>query len=137
MWVQGVQMLSILNSGKSSARGMVVKTFACSDYPMDNTLQPPMPRESLIPLFQVDRATDTSAGTFGNGFACYTCHSQFSAHAQVFVKFDDQGRYQAGATGLQDMAAEQGRSTNGLFTSHFTGAAAASELTSMPIGCAS
>lgn len=105
----------------------VVKTFACSDYPMDNTLQPPMPRESLIPLFQVDRATDTSAGTFGNGFACYTCHSQFSAHAQVFVKFDDQGRYQAGATGLQDMAAEQGRSTNGLFTSHFTGAAAASE----------
>lgn len=105
----------------------VVKTFACSDYPMDTTLQPPMPRESLIPLFQVDRATDSSAGTFGNGFACYTCHSQFSAHAQVFVKFDEQGRYQAFATGLQDAAAEQGRSTNGLFTSHFTGAAAGSE----------
>ncbi len=28
---------------------------------------------------------------FGNGFACYNCHSQFGAHAQLFVKFDEQG----------------------------------------------
>jgi hypothetical protein len=105
----------------------VVKTFACSDYPMDTTLQPPMPRESLIPLFQVDRATDSAAGTFGNGFACYTCHSQFSAHAQVFVKFDAEGRYHSDATGLQDASQEQGRSANGLFTSHFTGPAAGNE----------
>jgi hypothetical protein len=105
----------------------VVKTFACSDYPMDLTLQPPIARERLIPLFQVDQTNDSSAGTFGNGFACYTCHSQFSAHAQPFVKFDDQGRYQASATGLQDPSLEQGRSTPSLFTSHFTGAAAASE----------
>ncbi|MCU0698094.1 MAG: DUF1588 domain-containing protein [Myxococcaceae bacterium] len=105
----------------------VVKTFACSDYPMDHALQPPIERERLIPLFQVDQTNDSSAGTFGNGHACYACHSQFSAHAQPFVKFDDQGRYQANATGLQDPALEQGRSTASLFTSHFTGAAAASE----------
>jgi hypothetical protein len=105
----------------------VVNTFACSEYPLDVNLQPPMPRDVLIPLFQVDQLSDGSAGTFGNGFACYTCHSQFSAHAQVFVKFDNQGHYQANATGLQDPNLEQGRSTPSLFTSHFTGAAAGSE----------
>jgi hypothetical protein len=105
----------------------VLATFGCAEYPLDPVLQPPLAREQLIPLFQVDQLSDTSAGAFGNGFACYTCHSQFSAHAQLFVKFDDQGLYRAAATGLQDPMAEQGRSTNGLFTSHLVGDAAGRE----------
>lgn len=97
----------------------LMTTFACRDYPMERTLQPPLEREVLIPLFQQDKAAnEDGVGAFGNGFACYTCHSQFGAHAQLFVKFDETGRWISDATGQQDPAGEPGRSLNGLFTSH-------------------
>ncbi len=96
----------------------LLRTFACKDYPLTTTLQPPLERPVLIPLFQQDKAEGSTSGTFGNGFACYTCHSQFGAHAQPFVKFNQDGRWIAGATGRQAEGGEQGRSVDGLFTSH-------------------
>jgi hypothetical protein len=96
----------------------VLRTFGCKDYPMPSAEQPPLAREVLIPLFQQDKVEGTASGTFGNGFACYTCHSQFGAHAQPFVKFNQDGRWIAGATGRQVEGGEQGRSVDGLFTSH-------------------
>ncbi|HEX4924341.1 MAG TPA: hypothetical protein VFV50_09650 [Bdellovibrionales bacterium] len=96
--------------------GKMMRYFACLDYPMDKALQPPLPREKLIPLFQTLEAKPGS--DFGNGLACYTCHSQFGAHAQPYVKFDSQGLYRPEATGLQDPALEAGKSFNGLNASH-------------------
>ncbi len=95
-----------------------LRTFGCKDYPMPVAEQPPLARAVLIPLFQQDKVEGTASGTFGNGFACYTCHSQFGAHAQPYVKFDQDGRWVEGATGRQLEGGEQGRSTGGLFTSH-------------------
>lgn len=96
----------------------VLRTFGCKDYPLDVTQQPPLARAVLIPLFQQDKAEGSTSGTFGNGFACYTCHSQFGAHAQPFVKFNQDGRWIENATGRQLEGGEQGRSVDGLFTSH-------------------
>ncbi len=94
----------------------VLRTFGCKDYPLPAAEQPPLARDTLIPLFQRDLAE--GANNFGNGTGCYTCHSQFGAHAQPFVRFDTEGRWIAAATGLQGAAVEQGRSSATLFTSH-------------------
>ncbi len=96
----------------------VLRTFGCKDYPMPVSEQPPLARAVLIPLFQQDKVEGNASGTFGNGFACYTCHSQFGAHAQPFVKFNQDGKWISGATGRQVEGGEQGRSIDGLFTSH-------------------
>ncbi len=107
----------------------LLKVFACRGYPMEDDLQPRLERTTLIPMFQAqvpEEQTDPLASNgFGNGFACYTCHGQFSAHAQVFVKFDSAGMYRETASGLQDPAGELGRSTNELFASHLKDPAAA------------
>ncbi len=112
----------------------VLRTFACSDYPLSQQLQPSLQRAQLIELFQNDKPPDGTAGAFGNGVACYTCHSQFGAHAQPFVKFDSDGRWQADATGLQAPGGEQGRSTGKLFASHMADAAAAKSEASQYFG---
>jgi hypothetical protein len=68
-------------------------------------------------MFKNDIAGDDVPG-FGNGTACYTCHSQFGQHAQLFVKFRADGSYIADATGQQDPQLAPGESDRGLFTSH-------------------
>lgn len=97
--------------------------FTCNTYPMDKKLQPPIAKDSLIPMFRAmtkeEQTVPEAANGFGNGSACYSCHSQFSAHAQLFVRFSQDGLWHAEATGLQDPENELGRSINGLFTSHF------------------
>lgn len=94
----------------------MLRQFACLSYPMSEVLQPRLPQFALIPMF----ANNFAGGSkeFGNGTACYTCHGQFGAHAQLFVKFDETGLYKAAATGLQNPALEPGLSFNGLNTSH-------------------
>jgi hypothetical protein len=94
----------------------VLRTFGCKDYPLPAAEQPPLARDALIPLFQRDLAE--GANNFGNGTGCYTCHSQFGAHAQPFVKFDTSGRWIADASGQQGTGVEQGRSSATLFASH-------------------
>jgi len=101
---------------------ILMKLFACRGYPMDRTIQPPLEHDTLIPMFRADTPEEQTvaeaANGFGNGFGCYTCHSQFGAHAQLFVRFDDQGVWREDATGIQDPAGELGRSTGGLMASH-------------------
>lgn len=96
--------------------GKMMRYFACLDYPMDKALQPPIVRERLIPMFQTLEAKP--GADFGNGLACYTCHSQFGAHAQPFVKFDSFGLYRPEASGLQNPELEAGKSFDGLNASH-------------------
>jgi hypothetical protein len=102
----------------------LMRAFACVGYPQPEDLEPLLPKEKLIELFRaesIEEASETdprAAGGFGNGEGCYFCHGQFGAHAQLFVKFDDQGLYRPEATGEQDPAGELGRSTGGLMTSH-------------------
>ncbi len=114
----------------------MLNVFMCRDYPIAHTLQPPLPKDMLIDMFKADapdeQMDERAANGFGNGFGCYTCHSQFSAHAQLFVKFDDQGQWIEDATGIQDPEGELGRSTDGLMASHFSDPAdAASEVSQM------
>ncbi|MGA9526294.1 MAG: hypothetical protein WBV82_32850 [Myxococcaceae bacterium] len=100
----------------------LMSVFACKEYPMSESFQPRLERTLLIPMFQantVEEQTDPNAGGgFGNGAACYSCHGQFGAHAQLFVRFDSEGVYRPDATGIQDPAAEPGVSSKGLMTSH-------------------
>lgn len=110
--------------------------FSCRSYPMDTVLQPPVEKADLIPMFramtQDEQTVPEAQNGFGNGLACYSCHSQFSAHAQLFVKFDEAGLWRPEATGLQDPANELGRSVGGLFASHFESPLAAPlEITQM------
>lgn len=116
----------------------MLETFACRVYPMEAEIQIPLEKPTLIPMFRAqlpeEQTVDEAQGGFGNGSACYGCHSQFGAHAQLFVRFDENGLWQATATGLQDESpnAQLGRSTNGLYTSHMNDpAAAASEVSQM------
>jgi hypothetical protein len=101
----------------------MMNTFACHHYPMPESFEPKVPRERLRAMFRADTPEEqedpTAADAFGNGFACYACHGQFAPHAQLFVQFDESGVFRADATGLQDPAGELGRSTGGLFASHF------------------
>jgi hypothetical protein len=110
-----------------------LKTFSCLDYPLEQRLEPSLPREALQPLFRansIDEQTDLRAiGGFGNGFGCYDCHSQFGAHAQLFVKFDATGVWHANATGEQDPMGELGRGPGEMFASHLAGGAAGKEET--------
>lgn len=112
--------------------------FSCRVYPMDPVLQPPVTKSDLIPMFQAESAEEQTIpeamNGFGNGLACYSCHSQFSAHAQLFVRFDESGLWRADATGLQDPMNELGRSTGGLFASHFASPVAAPREISMVYG---
>lgn len=107
----------------------MLETFACRKYPMEHEIQVPLEKAVLIPMFQAEnpeeQTVEEAKGGFGNGVACYTCHSQFGAHAQLFVKYDENGLWQDAATGLQDPANELGRSTNGLYTSHMNDPVAA------------
>lgn len=116
----------------------MMKAFACRNYPQEDTLQPRLPKEVLIPMFRATSAeeqTDERAKSgFGNGMGCYMCHGQFSAHAQLFVKFDEQGRWQKDATGLQDENGELGRSLNGLMASHLVDPLKAKEESSQFFG---
>jgi len=99
----------------------MLRAFACQKYPMSEDVEPRIERSRLIPMFQVDRQADESGAPpdeFGNGTACYACHSQFGWHTQLFVRFDASGLYREDATGLQDPNGELGRSVDGLFASH-------------------
>lgn len=96
----------------------MLATFACTHYPLRPELEPRLPRERLIELFKADLAPDSGAEAFGNGTACYSCHAQFGAHAQLFVRFDEKGTYRAEASGVQDPGGELGRAKDGLFASH-------------------
>ena len=110
---------SRFNLTRSSA---LMKNFACQVYPQDDALQPRIDKARLIPMFRAEKPEEQpderAKSGFGNGFACYGCHGQFSLHAQLFVKFDSVGRYVAEASGLQDPQGELGRSVNGLMASH-------------------
>lgn len=110
---------SRFNLGRASR---MMKVFACRGYPMEDTLQPYLPKEDLIPMFRAllpeEQTVEEARDAFGNGSACYTCHGQFSAHSQFYVKFDEDGRWIEDATGLQDPEGELGRSFGGLMTSH-------------------
>jgi hypothetical protein len=113
---------------------LMLETFACRVYPMESDIQPPIEKPKLIPMFRVvDEAEDLTGG-FGNGLACYMCHSQFGAHAQLFVKFDEDGIWRDDATGQQNPYDELGRSFDGLYTSHMFDPFAAAEETSQMFG---
>lgn len=104
----------------------MLKTFMCRDYPHEDTLQPPVIKDKLKLMFRASSADDQkvaeAAGGFGNGLACYSCHGQFSLHAQPFVKFDKSGVWQASATGLQSMTGQLGEGDNGTLASHWDAA---------------
>jgi hypothetical protein len=123
----------ISNKGRfnlSRAKRML-STFGCRAYPMEASVQPLLAKEVLIPMFQAqteaEQTVDEAKGGFGNGEGCYTCHAQFGAHAQLFVKYDENGLWQVAADGLQDPAGELGRSLDGLYTSHMNDPAEARE----------
>jgi hypothetical protein len=101
----------------------MLKTFMCRDYPHEETLQPRVETLKLKLMFRAMSAEDQkvaeAAGGFGNGLACYSCHGQFSLHAQPFVKFDKTGLYLADATGLQNPSGQLGEGTNGTAASHW------------------
>jgi hypothetical protein len=115
-----------------------MKTFACRVYPMEDTLQPRLTKDQLIAMFRAEKPEEQvdmrAANGFGNGFGCYTCHSQFGAHAQLYVKFDQTGVYRATATGQQDPKGELGRSLQGLMASHMQNAEAAKSEGSVMFG---
>jgi hypothetical protein len=113
--------------------------FACEVYPMNIDLQPPIAKADLIPMFQAEsleeQTVPEAANGFGNGEDCYKCHSQFSAHAQLYVRFAEDGTWRADATGLQAPKPEElGRSTDGLFASHFASPIAAPKEVSQMLG---
>lgn len=116
----------------------LMRGFLCVGYPQDESLQPRIDKERLIPMFQAETAEEQTVeeakSGFGNGAGCFTCHSQFSLHAQMFVKFDDQGLWQETADGIQDPEGELGRSLNGLMASHLEDPAEAKEENSQFLG---
>lgn len=101
----------------------MLKTFMCRDYPHEDELQPKVETMKLKLMFRATSAEDQkvaeAAGGFGNGLACYTCHGQFSLHAQPFVKFDKTGLYVPDATGLQNPVGQLGEGTSGTAASHW------------------
>jgi hypothetical protein len=107
----------------------MLETFACRIYPMEHEIQIPLAKPQLIPMFQAENADEQTVeeakGGFGNGIACYNCHSQFGAHAQLYVKFDSDGLWRGEADGQQDPDGELGRSLDGLYTSHMNDPSAA------------
>ncbi len=132
-----VSRASRFNLTRSST---LMAAFACRGYPQEDTLQPRIPKSQLIPMFRAitaEEQTDERARSgFGNGSGCYMCHGQFSAHAQLFVRFDEKGLWRADATGIQDPTGELGRSKDGLMASHFVDATAAASETTQLFGTA-
>jgi hypothetical protein len=132
-----ISRASRFNLTRSSA---LMKNFACRSYPIEDSLQPRIDRARLIPMFaatnltQAAAADQRAASGFGNGEGCYTCHGQFSLHAQLYVKFDSSGLWQSTATGIQDPMGELGRSLNGLMASHLADPEAAKSETSQMFG---
>ncbi|MEM7604098.1 MAG: hypothetical protein AAF411_01975 [Myxococcota bacterium] len=126
--------VSRFNLGRASALAV---TFLCEDYPIPSDIQPYLNEEDLIPLFRANSEEDLegfdpeSVGGLANGAMCFTCHGQFAAHAQLFVRFDQQGMYQADATGLQNPDGMPGESFNGLMASHMIDELAPLESTQM------
>jgi hypothetical protein len=118
----------------------MMNTFACRHYPLEDELQPRIEKMALLPLFRAlsmeDQMDARAAGGFGNGFECYTCHGQFSLHAQLFVKFDRTGMYVADASGLQNTepTAQLGESYDGLMASHLDDPARAASEVSQVFG---
>lgn len=104
------------------ARAMLV-SFMCRDYPHEETLQPYVDKPLLKLMFRASNAAEQQvaevAGGFGNGLACFSCHGQFSNHAQPFVKFNNAGVYVPEATGLQSMTGQLGESDHETMASHF------------------
>jgi hypothetical protein len=102
----------------------LMNVFSCRGYPMNPQLQPSVKKEDLIPMFRAvtpeEQTVEEASNGFGNGFGCYTCHSQFASHAQLFVKFDSTGLWRSYAHGLQNDYGELGRSTGRFFASHFS-----------------
>lgn len=99
-------------------------TLLCADYPVEEKWQTPISRDELIPMFSARNAEEaaklgTNTEGFGNGTVCYSCHGQFAAHSQFFVRFDVTGKFVADATGLQSHDLQEGESRPGLATSHF------------------
>jgi hypothetical protein len=115
----------------------LMRAFACQVYPQEETLQPKIAPERLIHMFGITdlaQATEEEKGAAVNAGACHDCHGQFAAHAQLFVKFDQTGMYQADADGIQDPDGELGRSLNGLMASHFEDPAEATSEQSQMFG---
>jgi hypothetical protein len=113
------------------ARAMLL-TFMCRDYPAEPELQPYIDKPRLKLMFRASNAEEQMvaevAGGFGNGLGCFSCHGQFSNHAQPFVKFDKSGTWLKDATGAQSTTGQLGESDRGLMASHFENATeAASE----------
>lgn len=114
----------ISNKGRFnlSRAKLMLETFACRVYPMEQAIQIPLEKPVMIPMFRAEsseeQVVEEAKGGFGNGAGCYTCHSQFGAHAQLFVKFDADGIWREDATGQQDPYGELGRSFDGLYASH-------------------
>ena len=130
----------ISNKGRFnlSRAKLMLETFACRVYPMETDIQPRLDKPVLIPMFRAEseeeQTVEEAKGGFGNGVGCYTCHGQFSAHAQLFVKFDEDGLWRSEATGQQSPYDELGRSFDGLYTSHMFDPFKASEEASMVFG---
>ncbi|NUP07891.1 MAG: hypothetical protein HOW73_17735 [Polyangiaceae bacterium] len=101
----------------------LLRAFACQSYPQDDSIQPRVPPEKLRHLFSITDLSQADpeeiASAANPDHPCHDCHGQFAAHAQLFVKFDQEGIYRPEATGEQDPDGELGRSFNGLMTSHF------------------
>ncbi len=104
------------------ARAMLL-TFMCRDYPVEDSLQPYIDKVRLKLMFRASNASEQQvaevAGGFGNGLQCFSCHGQFSNHAQPFVKFDQSGTWIADATGAQSTTGQLGESDRSLMASHF------------------
>ncbi len=126
---------SRFNLTRSSA---LMKNFACQVYPQPDELQPRIDKARLIPMFQAQAASeqtdDRAKSGFGNGEACYSCHGQFSLHAQLYVKFNKVGLYVPEATGIQDPTGELGRSVDGLMASHLANPTEAADQSSNMFG---
>jgi hypothetical protein len=112
------------NEGRFNLRRSIttMATFACRDYPLEDTLQPRIEKARLITMFQAETKEQqmeaAAAGGFGNGFECYVCHGQFSLHAQLFVRFDRTGLWLEDANGQQNPDAQLGESFDGTMRSH-------------------
>jgi hypothetical protein len=116
-----ISRVSRYNLQRASA---LLRNFACRQYPMEPELQPRAEKTWLISMFQAQTPEELkndplAKNGFGQGFACYTCHGQFSIHAQLFMKFAEDGLWHAEANGAQSPKEELGRSDNNLMASHF------------------
>ncbi len=94
--------------------------FACRQYPFEEELEPLVDASRLVSELAATELSPLPDGSAdGSGRSCYSCHGQAAPHAQLFVKFDDKGRWDAAATGLQAEGASLGRSERGFFASHY------------------